>query len=85
MAATTSIDQACRVLRLPSTRRQFADLAEGAARDRMPTFKAVIVQTSTDYCRPAQPDAQAEQPQADLAGCHTGGATDAEPATRVRL
>lgn len=34
-AATVSIGQACRMLRLPSIRQQFADLAEGAARDQM--------------------------------------------------
>lgn len=32
-AATASIDQACRMLRLPSIGQQFADLAEGAAHD----------------------------------------------------
>lgn len=34
-AATASIDPACRMLRLPSIRQQFPDLAEGAARDQM--------------------------------------------------
>ncbi len=34
-AAQASIDQACRMLRLPSIRAQFPDLAEAAARDQM--------------------------------------------------
>lgn len=34
-AATTAIDQACRMLRLPTIRSQFPDLAEAAAREQM--------------------------------------------------
>ncbi|MEV0409045.1 ATP-binding protein [Actinoallomurus sp. NPDC050550] len=34
-AAQTAIDQACRMLRLPTIRSQFGDLAEAAARDQM--------------------------------------------------
>lgn len=34
-AATTAIDTACRLLRLPSTRNEFADIADRAAKDQM--------------------------------------------------
>lgn len=34
-AATVAVDQACRMLRLPTIRAQFPDLAEAAARDQM--------------------------------------------------
>ncbi|MFD5536376.1 IS21-like element helper ATPase IstB [Streptomyces sp. NPDC127079] len=34
-AATTTIDQACRMLRLPTIRGQFPDLAESASREQM--------------------------------------------------
>jgi DNA replication protein DnaC len=34
-AATTAIDQACRMLRLPTIRGQFPDLAEAASREQM--------------------------------------------------
>ncbi|CAI7975359.1 hypothetical protein FRAHR75_1840003 [Frankia sp. Hr75.2] len=34
-AAQTAIDQACRLLRLPTIRRQFGDLTAAATRDQM--------------------------------------------------
>ncbi|MEU9352410.1 ATP-binding protein [Streptomyces griseoloalbus] len=34
-AATTAVDQACRILRLPTIRSQFPDLAETASREQM--------------------------------------------------
>ena len=34
-AATAAVDQACRMLRLPTIRAQFPELAEAAARDQM--------------------------------------------------
>jgi DNA replication protein DnaC len=34
-AATTAVDQACRMLRLPTIRSQFPDLAETASREQM--------------------------------------------------
>lgn len=34
-AATTAVDQACRVLRLPTIRSQFPELAETAEREQM--------------------------------------------------
>jgi DNA replication protein DnaC len=34
-AADAAVDQACRMLRLPTIRAQFPDLAEAAARDQM--------------------------------------------------
>jgi hypothetical protein len=34
-AADAAIDQACRMLRLPTMRSQFADLADQAAREQM--------------------------------------------------
>ncbi|GHE69533.1 hypothetical protein GCM10017771_93210 [Streptomyces capitiformicae] len=33
--ATAAVDQACRLLRLPTVRAQFPELAEAAARDQM--------------------------------------------------
>jgi DNA replication protein DnaC len=34
-AADAAVDQACRMLRLPTIRQQFPELAEAAARDQM--------------------------------------------------
>ncbi len=42
-AATASIDQACRMLKLPTIRQQFPDLAEGAARDQM-SYRAFLAE-----------------------------------------
>lgn len=36
-AATASIDQACRMLRLPTIRQQFKEMADGASHDQMST------------------------------------------------
>jgi DNA replication protein DnaC len=48
-AATASIDQACRMLRLPSIRQQFTDLAEGAARDQM-SYRAFLAELLMAEC-----------------------------------
>ncbi|MFH8993155.1 IS21-like element helper ATPase IstB [Streptomyces sp. NPDC017940] len=49
-AAAASIDQACRMLRLPSIRQQFGDLADAAARDQMSYrgFLAELLMTECD-------------------------------------
>ncbi|MCL6735071.1 IS21-like element helper ATPase IstB [Streptomyces neyagawaensis] len=48
-AATASIDQACRMLRLPSIRQQFKELADGAARDRM-SYRAFLAELLMAEC-----------------------------------
>ncbi|WTO44285.1 IS21-like element helper ATPase IstB [Streptomyces chartreusis] len=48
-AATASIDQACRMLRLPSIRQQFPDLADGAARDQM-SYRAFLAELLMAEC-----------------------------------
>jgi hypothetical protein len=48
-AATASIDQACRLLRLPSIRQQFGDLADGAARDQM-SYRAFLAELLMTEC-----------------------------------
>ncbi|MEU1106593.1 IS21-like element helper ATPase IstB [Streptomyces tibetensis] len=48
-AATASIDQACRMLRLPTIRQQFPDLAEGAARDQM-SYRAFLAELLLAEC-----------------------------------
>ncbi|UOB15395.1 IS21-like element helper ATPase IstB [Streptomyces sp. HP-A2021] len=48
-AATASIDQACRLLRLPSIRQQFHDLAEGAARDQR-SYRAFLAELLMAEC-----------------------------------
>lgn len=49
-AATTAIDQACRMLRLPTIRGQFPDLAEAASREQMSYrgFLAVLLLAECD-------------------------------------
>jgi DNA replication protein DnaC len=49
-AATTAIDTACRLLRLPSIRNKFAEIADRAAKDRMTYrgFLAELVMTECD-------------------------------------
>jgi hypothetical protein len=42
-AATASIDQACRMLRLPTIRQQFKDQADGAAREQM-SYRAFLAE-----------------------------------------
>ncbi|MDH6222039.1 hypothetical protein M2283_009386 [Streptomyces pseudovenezuelae] len=42
-AADTAIDQACRMLRLPTIRSQFPDLAEAAKRDQM-SYKGFLAE-----------------------------------------
>ncbi|SEE70809.1 IstB-like ATP binding protein [Streptomyces sp. KS_5] len=48
-AATASIDQACRMLRLPSIRQQFPDLADGAARDQI-SYRALLAELLMAEC-----------------------------------
>ncbi|MFH9008580.1 IS21-like element helper ATPase IstB [Streptomyces afghaniensis] len=48
-AAGASIDQACRMLRLPSIRQQFGDLADAAARDQM-SYRAFLAELLMTEC-----------------------------------
>jgi DNA replication protein DnaC len=48
-AATASIDQACRMLRLPTIRQQFQDQADGAARDQM-SYRAFLAELLMAEC-----------------------------------
>ncbi|MEV0781357.1 IS21-like element helper ATPase IstB [Streptomyces sp. NPDC050428] len=48
-AAIASIDQACRLLRLPSIRQQFPELADGAARDQM-SYRAFLAELLMAEC-----------------------------------
>ncbi len=45
-AADAAIDSACRLLRLPTIRGQFPDLAEAAARDQM-TYRGFLAELPT--------------------------------------
>ncbi|MDI3403177.1 ATP-binding protein [Streptomyces sp. B-S-A6] len=49
-AATASIDQACRMLRLPTIRQQFKELTDGAAREQMSyrAFLAALLMAECD-------------------------------------
>lgn len=48
-AADAAVDSACRMLRLPSIRTQFGDLAEAAARDQM-TYKGFLAELLMAEC-----------------------------------
>ncbi|MFI1255343.1 IS21-like element helper ATPase IstB [Streptomyces netropsis] len=48
-AATTAIDQACRMLRLPTIRAQFPDLAEAAAREQM-SYRGFLAELLMSEC-----------------------------------
>ncbi|MEE4425582.1 ATP-binding protein, partial [Streptomyces bugieae] len=48
-AATTAIDQACRMLRLPTIRGQFPDLAEAASREQM-SYRAFLAELLLAEC-----------------------------------
>lgn len=48
-AATASIDQACRMLRLPSIRQQFKDMTDAAARDQM-SYRAFLAELLMAEC-----------------------------------
>ncbi|KJK34070.1 hypothetical protein UK15_37650 [Streptomyces variegatus] len=48
-AADTAIDQACRMLRLPTFRGQFSDLAEAAKRDQM-SYKGFLAELLLAEC-----------------------------------
>ncbi|WP_198655615.1 ATP-binding protein, partial [Streptomyces geranii] len=48
-AADTAIDQACRMLRLPTIRGQFPDLAEAAKRDQM-SYKGFLAELLLAEC-----------------------------------
>ncbi|MDO0917818.1 IS21-like element helper ATPase IstB [Streptomyces sp. DT2A-34] len=48
-AATTAIDTACRLLRLPSIRNEFADIADRAAKDQM-TYRGFLAELLMAEC-----------------------------------
>ena len=48
-AADTAVDQACRMLRLPTIRTQFGDVAETAARDQM-SYRAFLAELLLAEC-----------------------------------
>ncbi len=48
-AATASIDQACRMLRLPTIRQQFTDQADGAVREQM-SYRAFLAELLMAEC-----------------------------------
>lgn len=48
-AATASIDQACRMLRLPTIRQQFNDIADTAARDQM-SYRSFLAELLMAEC-----------------------------------
>jgi DNA replication protein DnaC len=48
-AATTAIDQACRMLRLPTIRGQFPDLAEAASREQM-SYRGFLAELLLSEC-----------------------------------
>jgi DNA replication protein DnaC len=48
-AATASIDQACRMLRLPTIRQQFTDVADAAARDQM-SYRSFLAELLMAEC-----------------------------------
>jgi len=48
-AANAAVDQACRMLRLPSIRTQFPDLADAAARDQM-SYRAFMAELLLAEC-----------------------------------
>ena len=48
-AATTAIDQACRMLRLPTIRGQFPDLAEAASREQM-SYRGFLAELLMSEC-----------------------------------
>ena len=48
-AADAAVDQACRMLRLPTVRAQFPDLAEAAAREQM-SYRGFLAELLMDEC-----------------------------------
>ena len=48
-AADAAVDQACRMLRLPTIRAQFPDLAEAAAREQM-TYRGFLAELLMAEC-----------------------------------
>ncbi len=48
-AATAAVDQACRMLRLPTIRAQFPELAEAAARDQM-SYRGFLAELLMGEC-----------------------------------
>jgi len=48
-AATTAIDTACRLLRLPSIRNEFAEIADRAAKDQM-TYRGFLAELLMTEC-----------------------------------
>ena len=48
-AADASVDQACRMLRLPTVRAQFPDIADAAARDQM-SYRAFLAELMLAEC-----------------------------------
>jgi DNA replication protein DnaC len=48
-AADTAVDQACRMLRLPTIRSQYPELAEAAARDQM-TYRGFLAELLLSEC-----------------------------------
>jgi hypothetical protein len=48
-AADAAVDSACRLLRLPTIRSQFTDLAEAAARDQM-TYRGFLAELLMAEC-----------------------------------
>lgn len=48
-AATTAIDTACRLLRLPSIRNEFADIADRAVKDQM-TYRGFLAELLMAEC-----------------------------------
>lgn len=48
-AATTAIDTACRLLRLPSIRGEFADIADRAVKDQM-TYRGFLAELLMAEC-----------------------------------
>lgn len=76
-AATAAIDQACRMLRLPTIRAQFPDLAEAAARDQM-SYRGFLAELHDGRVRRPGP--------ATLRTAHQGGAVPpGEVAAGLRL
>jgi len=48
-AANTAVDQACRMLRLPTIRAQYPELAEAAAHDQM-TYRGFLAELLMSEC-----------------------------------
>ena len=48
-AADTAVDQACRMLRLPTIRTQFSEMAEAAAREQL-TYRGFLAELLMAEC-----------------------------------